>query len=232
MVMVPTRGRRANCERLIESFRETASPGTDLVFILDVDDQDTYEGVDWGPASAAVLDPRDYLVGKLNKMASAMVDLYPALMWLGDDNVFRTSGWDRLMLDALENLGGSGWVYPDDKRRSDVPEHWLCSSDVVKALGWFANPHMGHFYIDNSIADLGNRSRLIRYCPEAIIAHLHYQVDAETERDRTYQETEATWGQSDLVAFRKWQAEQAAYEVALLRRKFNPDVRWVTGKVA
>src|ERR1700759_2935600 len=145
LVMVPTRGRRENCERLLESFTETASPGPDLLFILDPDD-DAYDGMDFGTAGTCVLDPRDYLVGKLNKTALAMADTYDVLAWFGDDNVFRTPGWNTLMLPALEDMGGTGWVYADDKRRSDVPEHWMCSSDVVKALGWYANPALGHFY--------------------------------------------------------------------------------------
>jgi len=141
LVMVPTRGRRAQCEWLLESFTATATCA-DLTFIIDGDDQDTYDGMDGGEAACAVLDPRAYLTGKLNATAMAVADAYRVLMWVGDDNVFVTPGWDKIMLDALDDLGGSGWIYPDDKRRSDVPEHWMCSSDLVKALGWFAPPYM------------------------------------------------------------------------------------------
>lgn len=237
LVMVPTRRRRAQCERLLGSFRETASETTDILFITDPDD-DSYEGMDWGDAVQAVLDPREFLTGKLNKTALAMADVYDVLMWVGDDCVFRPPAqedgpaWDRIMLGALEDMGGSGWVYADDKRRSDVPEHWMCSSDVVKELGWFANPHLGHFYIDNTIAELGKRTGLLRYCPEAVIEHKHYQVCADTERDWTYRETEAAWGDQDLKAFRQWQAERAAHEVARLRRQFSKDVSWVLSRVA
>ncbi len=233
LVMVPTRGRRKQCERLLESFAETASDGTDLLFILDPDDQDTYEGMDWGEATTAVLDPRDYLSGKLNKTAMAMTDLYPVLAWVADDCVFRTSAWDRIMLAALEDLGGSGWVYADDKRRADVPEHWMVSSDVVKALGWFANPALNHFYLDNSIAELGKRAGLIRYCPEAVIEHLHYSVPgSRARRDRVYSQTEKKFGASDLAAFGQWRDSQLKNEVSVVRRHFSPDVAWVLSRTA
>jgi len=228
--MVPTRGRRVQCERLLESFAATATCA-DLLFILDVDDQGTYEGVDWGAASVAVLDPRDYLTGKLNTTAMAMADLYPVLMWLGDDCVCATPGWDKLMLATLEDLGGTGWVYPDDKRRNDVPEHWMCSSDVVKALGWFANPQLGHFYIDNSVAELGKRAGLIRWCPQAVIEHRHYSVAKDTERDETYRSTEDTFGASDLKAFQEWRGGTLKNEVSVLRRQFSADVKWVLSRV-
>ena len=232
LVMVPTRGRRAQCERFLQSFRETASPGTDLVFILDGDDQETYAGVDWGEATCAVLEPRDYLTGKLNKTALAMVDLYPVMTWIADDCVIRTPGFDRIMLAALEDIGGSGWIYPDDKRRNDVPEHWMCSSDVVRELGWFANPAVSHYYLDNSVAELGKRSGLIRYCPQAVVEHLHYSIAPQVEHDAVYRSTEELFGAADLRAFQEWHASQMPYEVARLRRRFSRDVDWVLSRVA
>jgi hypothetical protein len=230
LVMVPTRGRRAQCERLLESFAATATCA-DLLFVLDGDDPGTYDGMDWGEAAVAVLEPREYLTGKLNKTALAMADLYPVLMWLGDDCVFRTPGWDKLMLATLEDMGGHGWVYPDDKRRNDVPEHWMCSSDVVKALGWFANPALSHFYIDNSAGALGKRAGMIRWCPQAVIEHLHHSVSPDTEHDDLYRFTEDTHGEPDLAAFHEWRSSQLANEVSILRREFSPDVAWVLSRV-
>lgn len=230
LVMIPTRGRRKQCERLLASFTETATCA-DIVFIIDADDQDTYESVEWGDAARAVLEPRAYLTGKLNKTAETVADTYSVLAWWGDDCVFKTPGWDQIMLAALEDLGGSGWVYADDKRRRDVPEHWMVSSDVVKALGWFANPALGHFYIDNSVAELGKRSGLIRYCPEAVVEHLHYSVSKSARRDRVYSATEKRFGQADFAAYQAWHADVAPLEVSLLRRQFNRDVSWVLSKV-
>jgi hypothetical protein len=231
LVIVPTRGRRGQCERLLKSFTET-STCADLLFVTDPDDAETYAGMDWGEAAVAELAPRQYLSGKLNKTALAMADVYGVLMFAGDDVVFRTEAWDRIMLATLEDMGGSGWVYPDDKRRSDVPEHWMCSSDVVKALGWFANPALNHFYLDNSIADLGKRSGLIRWCPQAVVEHLHYSVAPDVEHDETYQSTEQLFGESDLKAFHEWRSSQLANEVSVLRREFSPDVKWVLSRVA
>jgi hypothetical protein len=230
LVIVPTRGRRGQCERFLKAFTET-STCADLLFVTDPDDQDTWTGMDWGEAAVAELAPREYLTGKLNKTALAMADMYKVLMWLADDTVPVTPAWDRLMLATLDDLGGSGWVYPDDKRRNDVPEHWMVSSDVVKALGWFANPALGHFYLDNTIAELGKRSGLIRWCPEAIVEHRHYSVAKDTAHDEVYVSTEERFGESDLRAFQEWRGSQAANDVAVLRRNFSPDVKWVLSRV-
>ena len=232
LVMVPARGRRANCERLLASFRETASPGTDLVFILDEDDAATYEGVEWGDALAGVLAPRAPLGGKLNQTAQAMAGAYPALMWCEDDYVFTTPGWDVILLAALDDLGGDGWVYPDTVRRRDVPEIWMASASVVGTLGWFFPPAVSQFYADNAIAELGKRAGLLRFCPEVVVEHLHYAVRTDVERDAVYLEAEAAHGGPDLAAFHKYRADQMPHDVSLLRRKFSRDVAWVLGKVA
>ena len=230
LVMVPTRGRPDWCARLLESFRDT-STCADIVFVLDPDNEDEYADVEWGDAMHGVLAPRGTLQDKLNQTASAYAGAYRVLMWCGDDHVFKTQGWDKLMLGVLEDMGGHGWVYPDTKRRADVPEIWMCSSDLVEALGWFFNPQLSHFCGDNSVGELGKRAGLIRWCPQAVIEHLHYSVTPETERDKVYSESEAAFGESDLAAFQAWRASQLANEVAVLRRNFSEDVRWVLSRV-
>ena len=232
LVMIPARGRRANAERCLKSYTDTVSlDSTEITFITDPDD-DSYDGMDWGPAVHAVLDPRAYVAEKLNKTALAMAGEFDVLMHTGDDNVFVTPGWDEIMLAMLEEMGGSGWVYPDNKRRSDVPEMWACSSDVVQALGWFLCPAMDHFYVDNAVAELGKRSGLIRFCPQAVIEHRHYSVTPGVEHDATYREAEEKFGSSDLNAFQQWRADVMPYEVARLRRQFSRDVDWVLSRVA
>lgn len=230
LVIVPTRTRPGQCARLIRSFEDTTHDA-DLLFVTDSDD-DSYKDMDWHGFRHGVMDPRGCLTEKLNKTVSLEIGNYDHIMWTGDDHVFETRDWDRLLLRALDEIGGSGWVYPANGRRSDVPETWLCSCDVVAELNWFANPVLGHYYIDNTIADIGKRTSLLRYCPQVVISHRHYQVDKETPRDALYLETEATWGERDLKAFQDWRTStQAAVEVSRLRRKFNPDVSWVLGKI-
>ena len=170
-------------------------------------------------------------MGKLNHAALACADAYDAMMNVGDDCVFRTPGWDEILLQALESMGGTGIVYPDDKRRTDVPELWCASSDVVTALGYFAMPGCAQYYVDNVWAELGKRAGLIRFVPAAVVEHLHYSVSAGTEHDEVYREPENKWGAHDLQAYQEWRGVRAANEVALLRREFSPDVAWVLSRI-
>ena len=198
LVIVPTRGRRANCERMLKSFTETASPGTDILFVSDPDDQDTYKDLDWGDALHAVMEPRGTYITKLNHGAGSLrrrlrrVHVPRRLQRLHHPRL------GPILLKALEDMGGHGWVYPENGRRSDVPEHWLASASVIDALGWFAPPHVQMYYGDNIIGELGKRSGLIRYVPEAVIQHKHYTVDPDTPHDETYKTAEDTYGEPDL----------------------------------
>jgi hypothetical protein len=231
LVMVPVRGRRKLAERLLESFTEMTDDAS-ILFISDCDDQDTYTGMDWGPAMHAVHSPGHEPIGpKFNHAALALADQYDAMLGCGDDMLFRTPHWDTIMTGVLADMGGTGWVWPDCKRRYDIPEISLVSTDIVRALGWFNNDAQDHYYADNAVAELGKRSGLIRYCPEVVIEHLHYEQPGGGERDETYRYAEETWGPSDLAAYKEWLRGKMPLQAAMLRREFNPDVAWVLGKV-
>ena len=230
LVMVTTRGRRPQVERLLESFEKTTD-SADVMFIMDPDDEDTYEGIDWGNALTSTLSPRGTNVEKLNRTAQAFWDDYDALMFVGNDHVFCTEHWDTIMLRKLEDMGGTGMIYPDDKRRNDIPEIIMISSDIVKAMGQFAEASFSHYYIDNAWAETGKRSGLLRYVPEVVIEHHHYSVDPGVEHDELYRYAEEWFGGPDLQAFHQWRATIMPHQISLLRRKFNPDIKWVLGRI-
>ena len=228
-VFLPTRQRPEMAARCIASFRETkALDATDLILVVD-DDDDSYADV---TDHDKITVTRDTLVTAVNAAAEFLAPHYDALFLAADDLVFVTPGWDRLMLGTLDGMGGTGMVYPDDKRRYDVPEHVLMSSDLITELGWFCEPSMAHFYVDNVWAELGKRTGLIRFCPDAVIEHRHYSVCEDTPHDEVYRQAESAHGGPDLAAFHAWRAEKMPFEVSRLRRRFSSDVAWVLSRVA
>ena len=229
LVIIPVRGRRVNAERVLKSFTETADHA-DLIFVSDPDDQETYENMDWGNAQHIVTEERLPVIPKLNYAWAAM-EGYDAYMCTGDDNVFITPHWDTILLKTLEELGGTGWVYPDDRRRNDIPENWLASADVTAELGWFAPPQVNMYFPDNIIAELGRRAGLISFCPEAVVEHHHYSVDDTVVRDDVYLNAEKTWGDVDREAFLEWQQNVMPLQVAQLRRRFNKDIEWLFSRI-
>ena len=227
-VFLPTRNRPAKARECITSFRETVKGDADLILILDDDDgsyADGFEDVD------KITVTRGTLVTAINSAAAVLAGTYDALMLASDDLVFVTPGWDEILLAKLAAMGGTGIIGWDSRRRYDLLEHVLMSSGIVKALGYFALPCCGHFYVDNAWTELGKRAGLLGYCPDVLIEHRHYSVTPGVEHDATYREAEKKHGAADLAAFQQWRAEQIANEVSVLRRKFSPDVRWVLSRV-
>jgi len=221
-VFIPTRHRRELAEKTIASFRETTLGDVDLYLVVDEDD-DSYQGID----ADVITTGRGTLVTAINEAALQLAEKYRMLFLAADDMIFETPGWDLFMTGALDAMGGTGFVFPDDKRRYDVPEHPLISSDIVKALGWFAEPGFGHFYIDNVWGELGKRLGLIRFCPQAVIAHQHWTINPDVTRDETYKSAEECFGGPDETEYHLWRATRMQNQAAMLRRSFNPDVRWV-----
>lgn len=231
IVIVPTRGRKAQCERLIDSFDKTAE-SAELLFVVDEDDK-TYEEMDWKGHGVTTMNPRGTLSQKLNHTVDAILNSYDHIMWSGDDHEFVTPHWDRKLLKVLDEMGGSGWVYPQNGRRKDIPETWLVSSDVVRELNWYANPGLRHYGLDNSIAEIGKRTGLLRYASNVLIKHHHPTVDSTVEYDDIYKDAERQHGQADAAAFQAWRTSPlASADISRLRRKFNPDVAWAIEKVA
>lgn len=230
MVMVPTRGRRVQCERLLESFRENTD-NADIAFILDQDDEETYKDMEWGDALAGVLTPRESLSGKLNQTAAAFTGLYDVLMFVADDYTFDTPHWDTLMLDILEDMGGTGMVFPENQHRP-LPAIVMISSDIIRELGWFAQPQLKHYCLDEVWNFLGRRADLIRKARDVVVKHHHYMVDPFQPRDETYSVTEEAYAQQDVAKFREWMGTEGPGMAARLRRKFNPDTRWIRERTA
>lgn len=231
LTIVPARGRRQLAGRMLDSFTETAD-FSDLVFVLDPDDLDTYEGMDWQGAATAVLDPRGSTIEKLNTTALECADDYDSIYFASDDQVFRTPHWDTIMLGVLTgDLGGHGWVYPEDHYRNDIPEHYLVDSGLLADLGWYANPALKHYYMADTVGLLGKKTGMLRHCPDVLVEHLRYTTDPTVEYDETYRYAEKTWGQRDFQAFTEWRQDVMPYQVAALRRKYNKDVAWVLSRV-
>ena len=90
---------------------------------------------------------------------------------------------------------------------------------------------MNMYYVDNAVAELGKKAGLIRFCPDAVIEHRHYSVDPETAHDEMYRSAEDMFGASDLAAYQEWRGSVMGNEVAVLRRNFSEDVRWVLSRV-
>ena len=218
LVIVPSRGRPQNAARLLHAVHETRKAATHVHIAVDDDDPALPE---YRKAVRCMEDgdrfetgPRGGLAAWTNRVAVARTGEYPYLASLGDDMVPRTPGWDAALIRAIEAMGGTGLAYPWDGTREDIPEAVVASSDIVAALGWFCEPSLSHFYVDNVWADLGRAAGCLRYLRAVAVDHLN--PVAQGRPDATSRDNGRSLA-ADKAAYEMWRRERMADDVAVIR---------------
>jgi hypothetical protein len=152
LLAVPSRGRPHNIERVAGTLKETCQADTTLIVGLDEDDPTREQ----------------YPVG---------ID-YQVVGSVGDDNVFRTPGWDLRIMEALQE---TPFAFGNDQYPSREPGtlscHVFMRSEVVQKLGYFGPPSIAHMYVDVTWMAWGTACG-ITYLHDVLIPHLHYTTGA------------------------------------------------------
>ena len=202
-ILVPSRGRPANVERLAEACAKTCRTNYDLHFGFDEDDPARPPSISAAKKASAryTVAPRMGLTTWTNQLAKVWWDTAPYLASLGDDMVPETDGWDAELITSVEHTGG-GFAYPNDLRTDEIPEAVVVSSSIPRALGWFACPAMEHWYIDNVWRDLGSLARCLTYREDVIVVHRHPNLFNEPG-DRTYWDAAKSFN-PDLAKYQRW----------------------------
>lgn len=219
LVAVPSRGRPARLAAMIDACLSLAEAETYVAVAVDADDPELtrYRALWSGAARWSLTEgPRRTLSGWTNYLAAASAGRYRALASLGDDHLPRTPGWDRLLLEALDKLGGEGIAYGNDlHQREALPTAPVISAGIVEALGWMCEPTLAHMHVDNVWRDLGRAADCLAYVPEVVIEHLHPDA-GKAPGDQVYAESLAGAG-ADREAYWKWLAERFPADVAKVR---------------
>jgi hypothetical protein len=235
LVIVPSRGRPQNIARLLDSVRETRRIGTHVYVAVDEDDEKLpqYRAV-MAKAGAEgdilTTGPRRGLCSWTNEIAAGQAARYPFLASLGDDMVPRTPGWDRALTRAITDMGGTGFSYPWDGTREDIPEACVMSSDIVAALGWMCLPELSHWYCDNTWADLGRGAGCLRHCRAIAVDHLN-PATGQVKADATNRDNGRSL-EVDRDAYWAWRRTRMADDIAKVTALRELRASGVTGVTA
>ena len=218
LVIVPSRGRPRNVRRLLDAVRAYHRLETHVHVAVDDDDPDLSRYGDIlaaaGGAHTLETGPRKGLAAWTNEVAGRRAGEYPFLASFGDDHVPRTPGWDRALVRAIGSMGGTGFSYPHDGTREDIPEAVVMSSGIVQALGWMCEPSLQHYYVDAVWADLGRAAGCLRHCRAVAVEHVH--PGAGTARpDKTYREAGEKLA-ADRAAYHAWRKTRMAGDIATI----------------
>ena len=186
LMIVPSRGRPANLDGLVQAWRETTSGDADLVVALDDDDPQLYQYNAHRVAMVAV-GPRQSFVEWTNEIAVGNTDRYRFVGTMGDDHRPRTPRWDELLCSSLDSIG-SGVAYGDDRASLPVvPSAAIVSSDIVARLGFLLPPVLAHHNSEAFLQALGADLGRAVFVPEVVVEHVHYTT-GRASIDHTYLE--------------------------------------------
>lgn len=202
-IVVPTRGRPHNLKRLSEALKKTCTTDYKLFARLDIDDKPNYY-----PALVDVeyvVGPRVFFSASVNELAEiASNEGYTHIAILGDDVLPETVGWDKMLIDALPDLGvayGSDGL--EHLHGEDLPTHVVVPVEMYKKLGWIALPTLRHLFCDNVWRELGKLTTFV-YVKEAKLSHLH-RWNKKAPDDKTYREAnDKQKRELDKAAFEAW----------------------------
>ena len=221
-VVVPSRGRPENAERLAQAFKDTNTEA-DLYVIIDNDDPKWNE---YAKSENYKKLPADNKTGgcakSLNTGAVYLLDitkfpLYDYFVFMGDDHIPRTQGWDKAFIQALGQ--NTGLVYGDDLLQgANLPTAFGMSRDLVNELRGMTFPGCVHLFFDNFVKQLGLDLEYLKYLPDVIIEHLH-PVAGKAEMDEGYARVnQPKWYENDLLTLQKY---LGSVEYAELVRKYR-----------
>jgi len=221
-VVVPSRGRPENAERLAQAFKDTGAEA-DLYIVIDNDDPKWNE---YAKSENYKKLPADNKTGgcakSLNTGAVLLLDitkypLYDYFVFMGDDHLPRTPGWDKAFIQALGT--NTGIVYGDDLLQgANLPTAYGMSRDLVNELRGMTFPGCIHLFFDNFVKQLGLDLEYLKYLPDVIIEHMH-PVAGKAEMDEGYERVnQPKWYEKDLLTLQRYLSDM---EYASLIRKFR-----------
>jgi hypothetical protein len=187
LVICPSRNRANMLARMLKSFDETKSEGTDIAIMINDDDPslDSYK---------EVLKDRQYEICKkapISAEVNYMVNKHPDYEYyadVADDHIYRTKGWDRILIEEIESKGGwgvaFGWgmIHPKEAR---LPQAAVVSGNIVRALGNMYDPGIHHTYTDNYLQDIAEKLGILFPRPDVVIEHMH-ALNGKAEMDDNY----------------------------------------------
>jgi hypothetical protein len=173
-------------------------------------DVDAYAGIELPAKWRKQIVPESLISKKFNDGALVYAPGEDCYMMCADDMVPETMGWDV----TLKNACLPGFISHGDDLLSGsaMSTHFCVSGEVVRKLGYLANPKFGHFYWDNVLRDVGTDLGIFVAVPEVITRHLHWTVTGDF--DQTCKERGSS--ADDEATYLLWRANDRAADVARL----------------
>lgn len=174
-------------KRMIKSFLSTKELDSELFIYISEKDKDNFN-FDEFPLTNKVtfhIGTPKYYAEVLNFVST---NLYPDVEYyqeINDDHIYRTQGWDKILIEEIEKNGGIGLSAGDDLWKNDrssyEPSGVVVSGNIVRCLGWMVYPGFRQYNLDVFLWDLGSSIKRFFVRKDVIIEHMHCFAKDEKE---------------------------------------------------
>ena len=216
-VLLPTRGRPQNVTRLARTAWSTAEAGIEFVFYCDDDAPGSVpDAVAAEPGVQVITGPRIVLSQTWNEcLAKASADIF---MYCGDDIVFRTPGWDRLVTGAFGRYPDRiALVYGDDLIHGErLSSHGCAHRNWTDATGDLTPPWFSSDCADAWLYDVAGMIGRRVYLPGMVTEHCH-PIAGKAEWDQTHAERLARHARDNVGALYESLLHEREADAAKLR---------------
>ena len=184
-IIAPTRKRPDNVKRLIDSATLTAENQQNIEFCFYVDNDDSLNVSD--DRVRVYRGDRIILSEMWNKAYT--LSSGDICMHGGDDIVFRTKGWDKMVIDAFNEVRDKILlVHGDDGHFGDsFGTHCFLHRNWVNTVGYFIPPYFSSDYNDTWLNEVENAIGRRKYL-QFITEHMHWTFNKgpldETHKER------------------------------------------------
>jgi hypothetical protein len=213
LVLCPSRGRPALCNKMVDSFNATAKRSS-LRLLLDVTDPciDEYRDLLGKKVGNIIIDQQKPITQLINQSWNCPSSIFKYLSVTNDDFLYKTDGWDEKFVETLD--GRIGIVYGNDLAQGvNMPTCSTMSREIPEALGWLQMPRLTHLFGDTVWQMIGKEAKCLFYRPDVIIEHCHFFAK-KADQDDIYKRTNS--GQMydlDTKAFLDWRATEARADI-------------------
>lgn len=184
-LLLPTRGRRNELERFHQSAFYTAANPMDIEVICYVDNDDhSYDGLE--------LRQTDFVRGERIVLSEMWNKCFEAssgdiIGHMGDDIIFRTIGWDKMVVDAMSKYPDNiAFVYGRDGLSSeDFGTHGFVHRKWVEVSGFFVPPYFSSDYNDTWLNDVAKAIGRHVFIPQMYTEHMHW-TNGKGLKDQTH----------------------------------------------
>lgn len=218
-LILPTRNRPQNIERLYKSVMDNAKAPTMIEFCLylDNDETQTEEKVnEMGVKNIKIVRGERVVLSQMWNEA-LKVATGEIIMHSGDDLIFHTKDWDALVRDAFKKYPDKiALVHGDDGFwKEKLGTHCFVHRNWIDTVGYLCPPYFASDYNDTWLNDVANELGRKVYLPNLFTEHMHWTFN-KAPKDQTH---------VDRINRHQTQKPEQLYHSKEMREKRGNDVK-------